>query len=225
MASVANITPSYLGGSVVTPGQLSERQTAAARQISAVAVSPGSQVASYAVLAPDAKMVNGKTYTIQFASDTAITPDILTSAVTDAGLALQSPTASGPDANSNYTVTFTYEGDGTDTVSQYANAIQAEVLAETSQPSGGNPALLSFIIAFTPTGGIVSDALSPVISQQVKASNVDQIVLATQANIAGAAQDTAKLTGGLLLVGIIVVGILLFAPSILKATQPRVSVG
>jgi len=208
-----NALPTYLGGAPVTAHQEALQKQAAATQISAVAASPGAQV--NVGLTEDSTMVNGKTYTFVFTTDgTPVAVDTLISALTDSFLSVQSVSAT--IIGNGASITFTYEGDGTDMVGDYANAITAAVLSETS----GTGPILTYVSG-TNNSQTVAQVIAPTVVKQVAASNADQTQLAAQANAAAKASDTAQLLGfGTLAIIAVAVGLFIF----LKA-QPKVSVG
>jgi len=103
-----------------------------------------------------------------------------------------------------------------DMVGDYANAITAAVLSETS----GTGPILTYVSG-TNNSQTVAQVIAPTVVKQVAASNADQTQLAAQANAAAKASDTAQLLGfGTLAIIAVAVGLFIF----LKA-QPKVSVG
>ncbi len=213
---VQNALPTWLGGSPVTANQAAVRSAAAAAEIKSVANSPGAQVQAQTVLDNDANLVNGQTYMFTFTSPTATAASLLADVVGQAPDFIGNPNTS--QTGTALVLTFTYEGDGSDLVSDVANNIIAAGLIVNNDP-------LTFTGASANSGASVAQTIAPTVAAQVTASSTDQTTLANSANAAAAASDTGQLTSFVIL-GVIAVALFLFlAPKFLAATTPKVKVG
>jgi hypothetical protein len=212
---IQNALPTWLGGSPVTANEQAEYQKAAANEIAAVASSPGAGQPVSTILASDANLVNGQTYTFVFtgpsASVASVSQDIAGQAP-DFITQVQVTAIAGGGFN----VQFVYEGDGSDVVQDVASAIVGAAIAVNNDQLG-------FVSASVQT--TVGQVLAPVVATQTAASNTDQATIATQANAAAKAQDTASLTSGLVWIGVALAVFVVVAPIVLGAAQPRISVG
>jgi hypothetical protein len=213
MSTLANILPTWLGGAPVTASQATANQAAASSEIAAVGTSAGAQVAAYKLLDNTINLVNGQQYQFSF-SGTVQPSSLQNDIVQNAPDFLTSLSVIG---NGNaLVVEFTYEGDGTDIVSDVAQSIVAAAAANNDS--------VTYLAASQATGGTVSQAIAGTVAAQINASNADQSTLANQANAAAAAADSASLTSTIVWV---IVGVTLFlwlAPKFIAATAPRVSV-
>jgi hypothetical protein len=212
---IQNALPTWLGGSPVTANEAQQNQAAAAAEISAVATSPGGQVATSTLLANDAALVNGQTYTFTFTGPSATVASVSNDIAGQAPDFLTQVSVVSVDGG-GFNVTFTYEGDGSDLVQDVASSIVAAGLAVNNDQLG-------FVSASQTS--TVGQLIQPTIAKQVALSATDQSTIANAANAAAKAQDTASLTSGIVWIAVAVALFIVVAPKILGATTPRVSVG
>jgi hypothetical protein len=208
---VQNALPTYLGGAPVTANELAENQAAATAQITAVGNSVGAQVATQQTVENDTNLTNGDVYTFSFQAQGGNTtiaslqqdiqqqaPSFITQVTVVQGTGTSAPF---------FNVQFTYEGDGSDVVTDVASAIIAAAWAV----NGDGLAFLQASEQVT-----VGQVLQPVIASQVTQSSANQTSLATSANAAAKAADQSQLTT-IIIWGAIAVGVLLVVyPTILK---------
>jgi hypothetical protein len=212
---IQNALPTWLGGSPVTANEQAQNEAAAAAEINAVATSPGGMQSVSTALSNDTNLVNGKVYTFIFTGGSSaanLADDIQEQAPSFLTQVVVNPLSGG----SGFSVQFTYEGDGSDVVSDVASSIVAAGIAV----NGDN---LGFVSASQQT--TVGAIIGPTITSQVAASNVDQSTLAASANAAAKAQDTSSLTTTLIWIAVGLAAFLLLAPKFIAATTPKVSVG
>jgi hypothetical protein len=211
---IQNALPTWLGGSPVTASEAAANDAAATAQITAVGNSVGASVPVHETVDNDTNLVNGQTYTFSFQAQPGVTVASL-----QADIAAQAPgfimmfsvVQGSGSSQLFFNVTFTYEGDGSDVVTDVASAIVAAAFATNGDG-------LAFLQASQQK--TVGQVLQPVIGKQVTAATVDQTGLANQANAAAKAQDTAQLTSIIIWAAIGLGAFLVVYPKILKATTP-----
>ncbi|HMD53861.1 MAG TPA: hypothetical protein VKJ65_04860 [Phycisphaerae bacterium] len=206
---IQNALPTWLGGSPVTANEQQQNQAAAAAEIAAVATSPGGLQATSTLLANDQPLVNGQTYTFTFLAPGATVDSLSSDIIGQAPNFIVNPVVV-PISGGGFNVTFIYEGDGSDVVQDVASSIVAAGLAVNNDQLG-------FVSASQTS--TVGQVLQPTITAQISASNTDQSLLASQANAAATAQDTASLTsfltGSFFWIVIAIVAFLFLAPKFL----------
>jgi len=170
----------------------------------------------------DDNLVNGRTYTFQFKctnwlsnpSAETVQGDI----VAGAPDFLTSLGVTSPFTTSLYNVQFTYEGDGSDVVSDVANSIIAAIKAGSNDGMvlvGGVMAAASTI-----TVSLANATTAVATAVQTAATNV----VSGTVGVATSGINTALV--GLLPLLLVVVAVILFVlPSLMKSTGTRVSVG
>lgn len=175
------------------------------------------------VLQLDDNLINGRTYTFQFKcanwfclSDISSTlandiyanaPDFITS--------LQ---VTSPALTSLYNVQFTYEGDGTDVVSDLANSLVAAFQV------GSSDAMTFLGAVAAPASAVVVSIANATATIEQGASNAVNKVVTDAAKTATGAVNTT-LMGLLPLLAVVVAIILFVLPSFVKSTGVRASVG
>jgi hypothetical protein len=174
------------------------------------------------VLQLDDNLINGRTYTFQLKctnwfsnpSASSVQQDI----VNGAPDFMQSMQVTSPFTTSLYNIQFTYEGDGSDVVSDLANSIIAAIKAESNDDmvligavaAAASTITVSVANATTAVGNAVADAASNVANKTV--------------GVATGAVNTALV--GLLPLLLVVVALILFVlPSLVKSTGVRGSIG
>jgi hypothetical protein len=197
-------------------------QATAAAEISAVATSPGAQVAANTLLSNDTNLVNGQTYTFTFNAP-SVTQANLANDIDSEAPDFMVNTSVVPLDGGGYNVVFIYEGDGSDVVGDVASAIVSAALQVNNDQ-------VTFVAASVQTqvGGqpsTVGTALKATVATQVAGSDSDQSALANAAIKSAAAQDSSQLTSIIIWVGVGVALFLFLAPKFLSATTPRVSIG
>jgi|SRR6516164_3511861 len=176
-----------------------------------------------AILELDDNLKNGRTYTFQFKCDnwfclTDISQDLQSDLMQQAPDFVQNIAVTSPPTTSLYNVQFTYEGDGSDVVSDLANLF----IATFKSVSGDS---LVFI------GGTASATSDIIISPTNAASVAEKAVTTATSTVAndavGAATDAINkaLTGLLPLLIVVVLLILFVVPSFVKSTGIRAQVG
>lgn len=174
----------------------------------------------------DDNFVNGRTYTFQFKCNNWFCLSNLSNTIAnDISVAapdfLTSVQVTSPSLTSLYNVQFTYEGDGSDVVSDVANAIQAAVQATSNDN-------LVFV------GGVQSSAADIVVTPVVATQAATQAVTNAASTVAMDATKpitdavNAALKGLTPLLIVVVVLILFVLPSLVGSyskVAPRVSVG
>lgn len=175
------------------------------------------------VLELDDNLRNGKTYTFQFKCDnwfclTDISQRLQDDIYAQAPDFVTSVGVSSPKTTSLYNVQFTYEGDGSDVVSDLANSFIA-VFKAVSDDS------LIFI-------GAVQAATADIIVTPSNAASVAEIAVKNATSqVANDAVQTATdavnkaLTGLLPLLIVVVLLILFVVPSFLKSTGTKINLG
>lgn len=170
----------------------------------------------------DDNLTNGTTYTFQFnctnwvsnPSASTVQKDI----VANAPDFLTSMQVTSPFTTSLYNVQFTYEGDGSDVVSDLANSIIAAIQV------GSNDGM-------TFVGAVAANAQSIQVSIPNAIASTEQAVKDAASKTANDAVDTAtsalnKALAGLIPLLLVVVAIILFVlPSLVKSTGTKVSLG
>ena len=212
---IQNALPTWLGGLPVTANEAAQNDASAAAEITAVASSPGAGQSVSTTLQNDAPLTNGQTYQFVFtgpgASVASVTADIVGQAPDFITQVVVTAIPGG-----GFSVSFVYEGDGSDLVQDVASSIVGAALAVNNDNLG-------FVSASVQT--TVGQILAPTVAKQVAQSNADQTVLTNQANAAAKTQDTASLTSGLVWIAVGLAVFIVVAPMVLGATTPRVSVG
>jgi hypothetical protein len=219
---IENALPTWLGGEPVTPNEAAANQAAAAASIAAVAASPGAQVPAQTLLSNDTNLTNGQTYTFTFNAPSVSVNDLIDD-INQQAPDFLSQVQVVPISGGGYNVVFVYEGDGSDVVQDVASAIVSAALMVNND----NLTFVSASVQTVVQGQTVSvgTALASTVAAQTAASNTDQSKLANAANAAAAAADSSQLTTIIIWVVVGVVALLLFAPKILAAGTPKVSVG
>lgn len=181
---------------------------------------------STAVLQLDDNLSNGQTYTFQYACGnwfcfTDLSSTIAGDIVANAPDFLTSLGVTSPSATDLYNVQFTYEGDGSDVVSDVANSIIAAVLA-------GSNDTITFIgaVAANAAAITVSPSQAVTIVGQATVSTANSVVAGATSVVSNAATGVTSAAGsvvntalvGLLPTLIVIVLIILFVlPSLTKS--------
>jgi hypothetical protein len=174
------------------------------------------------VLQLDDNLSNGRTYTFQFKSENwFINPsvdDVQNDIYTAAPDFITSLQVTSPFTTSLYNVQFTYEGDGSDVVSDVAMSIVAAIKATSNDN-------MTFVGAVSAAAADI--AVSPIVAVQVTEKAISGAVTKVATDATQAATDTINtaLKGLLPLLAVAVLIILFVLPSFVKSTGARVSVG
>lgn len=207
-----NALPTWLGGMPVTPSEAAANDAAATSQITAVGNSIGAQVPTMQPVDNDANLVNGQQYVFSFQAQANTTASSLQDDIAQQAPSFLMMVSVIPGTGSStgfFNVVFTYEGDGSDVVTDVASAIVGAAFAV-------NGDALAFLQASQQK--TVGQIIQPVINAQVTASASNQATLAGQANAAAKTQDTAQLTSLIVWAVVGLGAFLVFYPKIMKAT-------
>lgn len=208
-----NALPTWLGGSPVTASEAAANDAAATAQITAVGNSIGAQVPTTQLVDNDTNLINGQQYIFSFQAQTNTTTTAsLQDDITQQApsfLVMVSVVQGSGSSQQFFNIIFTYEGDGSDVVMDVASAIVGAAFAV-------NGDALAFLQASQQK--TVGQVIQPVIATQVAASSQNQQTLASQANAAAKAQDTAQLTSIIVWAVVGLGAFLVFYPKIMKAT-------
>jgi hypothetical protein len=183
-------------------------------------------------LSLDSQLVNGQVYTFQFygnnwllnPSTDTIANDIIANApdfIVD--LVVTTPDFSLmlgaiPTFSTAYSVQFTYEGDGSDSVNDVANSIVAAV-----QATSGDSVI--FVGAIQAGAGMVAVTPSQ-IANTVESSATSAVQKVTSDAVGVATGAVNQTLQGLLPLLIVAVALILFVlPSLVKSTGTRISLG
>lgn len=170
----------------------------------------------------DDNLVNGTTYTFQLkCTNLIILPSASTvqNAITaNAPSFLQSMQVTSPFTTSLYNVQFTYEGDGSDVVSDVANSMIAAVQVGSSDD-------MEFVGAISGGAALIQVSITNAVQTAEQATSDAVNKVATDATKAATNTINTALVGLLPLL-LVAVGIILFVlPSLVKSTGTHVSVG
>jgi hypothetical protein len=183
----------------------------------------GSTFTGVPVIALDDNLANGKTYTFQFKCAnwfclTDLSPTLQSDINAQAPNFIQSLQVTSPPTTSLYNVQFTYEGDGSDVVSDVAMSIVAACKAVSNDD-------IVFI------GAVQAASPDIVVTPSKAAQATEQAVADATSKVANDATKAATdaintaLKGLMPLLIVAVLLILFVVPSFLKSTGTRISAG